>query len=186
MNPWISNFLLLAISGHISRVGALKARQWACPRFISVVCGLSIVFCFFFYHWRFQSCTFFLHPPPFFCNWKGTHGVVRDVERAEHDKAGEAAADAGVHVEGGVPEAGRRPEGVALVPLLGREPLAAEAPRGGTVQMRRTAARRAQQVRPSLFYSNETKTRQIFFFFKLWKDLASFFQTRKTILCFIH
>jgi hypothetical protein len=39
MNPWITNFLLLVISIHKSRVGARKARQWACPRFISVVCG---------------------------------------------------------------------------------------------------------------------------------------------------
>ncbi len=33
---------ILAISGHKSRVGARKARQWACPRlsrFTSVVCG---------------------------------------------------------------------------------------------------------------------------------------------------
>jgi hypothetical protein len=39
MNPWITNFILLVISNHKSRVGALEARQWACSRFTSVVCG---------------------------------------------------------------------------------------------------------------------------------------------------
>ncbi len=39
MNPWITNFLTLVISCHKSRVGAREARQWTCPRFISVVCG---------------------------------------------------------------------------------------------------------------------------------------------------
>ncbi len=43
MNPGITNFLLLVISSHRSRaVGALKARQWGCPRFPSVVCVLSL------------------------------------------------------------------------------------------------------------------------------------------------
>ncbi len=37
MNPWITDFLLLAISCHKSRVGARKARQCAFLRFISVV-----------------------------------------------------------------------------------------------------------------------------------------------------
>jgi hypothetical protein len=40
MNPWITNFLLLVISSHKSRVGACKARQWACPIFTSVLCGM--------------------------------------------------------------------------------------------------------------------------------------------------
>jgi hypothetical protein len=35
------NFSRLMISCHKSRVGAHKARQWVCPRFISVVCGLT-------------------------------------------------------------------------------------------------------------------------------------------------
>jgi hypothetical protein len=37
--PVYPNFLLLVISSHGSRVGAREARQWACLRFISVVCG---------------------------------------------------------------------------------------------------------------------------------------------------
>ncbi len=48
MSPWIINFLLLVISCHQSRVGARKARQLACPRFMSVV-----RWCYHF------SCTFF-------------------------------------------------------------------------------------------------------------------------------
>ncbi len=39
MNPWNSNFLLLVMFIYKSRVGAREARQWVCPRFISVVCG---------------------------------------------------------------------------------------------------------------------------------------------------
>ncbi len=39
MNPWIRNFLLLAISSHDSRVCAHKAWKWACPKLMSVVCG---------------------------------------------------------------------------------------------------------------------------------------------------
>ncbi len=35
------NFLLLVVSRHKSRVNAREARQSVCPRFISVVCGLS-------------------------------------------------------------------------------------------------------------------------------------------------
>jgi hypothetical protein len=42
MNPGITNFLLLVISSHRSRIGALKARQWGCPRFPSAVCVLSL------------------------------------------------------------------------------------------------------------------------------------------------
>jgi hypothetical protein len=38
-NPWITNFLLLAISSHRSRSGTHEARQWDCSRFISVVRG---------------------------------------------------------------------------------------------------------------------------------------------------
>ncbi len=41
MNPCIANFLLLVISSHKSIVGAREASQWACPRFISVVCGFK-------------------------------------------------------------------------------------------------------------------------------------------------
>jgi hypothetical protein len=41
MNPWITNFPLLVISRHKSRVRARVARQWACPRFISVVCAIN-------------------------------------------------------------------------------------------------------------------------------------------------
>ncbi len=39
MSPWITNLLLLVNSSQKARVGAQKARQWVCPRFISVVCG---------------------------------------------------------------------------------------------------------------------------------------------------
>ncbi len=39
MNVWFTNSLHLAIPSQKSRVGACKARQWACPRFIPVVCG---------------------------------------------------------------------------------------------------------------------------------------------------
>jgi hypothetical protein len=39
MNPWITNFLLLVISGNESRIGAWEASQLVCPRFISVVHG---------------------------------------------------------------------------------------------------------------------------------------------------
>jgi hypothetical protein len=43
MNPWITNFLLLVISSHKSRVGAREARQWACSRSMSVVTGTQVV-----------------------------------------------------------------------------------------------------------------------------------------------
>jgi hypothetical protein len=42
MDPWIRNFLLLVISTHNSGVGVRKARQWACPRFMSHVCSLCL------------------------------------------------------------------------------------------------------------------------------------------------
>ncbi len=53
MNPWITNFLLLVFSSHESRVGARKARQRTCPRFISVVCGFNWWNWkyFFFFNW---------------------------------------------------------------------------------------------------------------------------------------
>jgi hypothetical protein len=41
MNAWITNFLLLVISSHISRAGAREIRQWAWPRFVSVVYGVK-------------------------------------------------------------------------------------------------------------------------------------------------
>jgi hypothetical protein len=41
MSPWITNFLLLVISSHKLKVCARKARQWACPRLVSVVCVLN-------------------------------------------------------------------------------------------------------------------------------------------------
>jgi hypothetical protein len=41
MTPWITNFLLLVISNYKSRVGARNARQCACPRITSVVCGYA-------------------------------------------------------------------------------------------------------------------------------------------------
>ncbi len=40
MKPWISNFLFWVISSRKSSVGTREARQWACPRFISVFCEL--------------------------------------------------------------------------------------------------------------------------------------------------
>jgi hypothetical protein len=39
MNPWITDFLLVVISSHKSRVGARIARPWASPRFLSVFAG---------------------------------------------------------------------------------------------------------------------------------------------------
>jgi hypothetical protein len=44
---FLSLFLLdLVISSHVLRVaGACKARQWACPRFVSVVCGRCALMC---------------------------------------------------------------------------------------------------------------------------------------------
>jgi hypothetical protein len=41
MNPWITNFLLLAIFSRKSRFGAREARQWTCPGFTSVVCAIN-------------------------------------------------------------------------------------------------------------------------------------------------
>ncbi len=40
MNPWNTNFLLLAIASQESGVGTSKVRQWVGPMFISVVCDL--------------------------------------------------------------------------------------------------------------------------------------------------
>jgi hypothetical protein len=39
MNPWIENFLLSVTPSGKTRVGARKVRQWACPRFTSILWG---------------------------------------------------------------------------------------------------------------------------------------------------